>query len=388
MAPLDSIKNAEDFRAVAKRRLPRMIFDFIDGAAEGEITLRRNREALDRISLMPRTLVDVSRRSVAVEILGQHLSMPVLLGPTGLARVAHRDGETAAALGALATGTVSVISSGASVSVEDVTSAAGPQWFQLYPWGDRETTLGLIARARNAGCTVMVVTADVPVVGKRERDLVNGMTVPPKFGAQTAVDLLRHPRWLARVATTPRITFANLAAQQAGPKKGAVQLAAHSQALLDPAHSWTDLEWMREAWGGPTLLKGVMCAEDARLAVEHGCDGVIVSNHGGRQLDRVPATIEVLPEIAEAIGDRAAVLIDGGFRRGSDIVIAMALGAHACLVGRPWLFAAATAGAAGVERLLWLLREDIDRTLALLGRTDVRDLDASVLARSAVSDLI
>jgi isopentenyl diphosphate isomerase/L-lactate dehydrogenase-like FMN-dependent dehydrogenase len=385
MTVIDRIHNAEDFRRLAKRRLPRMIFEFIDGGAEDEVTVRRNREAFDRYSFVQRVLVDVSSRSMAVDIVGQRLRMPVLLAPTGLARVAHRDGEIAAARGAAAAGTVSILSSGSSVSVEDVNDAAGPQWFQLYPWGDRETTLGLIARARRAGCTAMVVTADVPIIGKRERDFRNGMTIPPKFGHRTAVDLLRHPRWLARVATSPRITMANLA-RQAGSDKGAVELAAYSQALINPGNAWTDLEWMKEAWGGPTLLKGVMCVEDARLAFDHGCDGIIVSNHGGRQLDRVPAPIDVLPDIAEAVGDRGAVIVDSGFRRGSDVVIALALGADACLIGRPWLYAAAAGGAAGVERLLTLLREDIDRTLALLGRTDVRDLDDFVLARATVSD--
>lgn len=376
----------DDLRTRARRRLPRMVFDFIDGGAEDERTIRENRRGFEDLAFRPRVLVDVSRRSQEVTVLGQHLSTPVLLAPTGLSRVAGRDGERAAARAAARCGTVSVVSTAASVSLEDVAAATPqPQWFQLYPWGDRSVVIQLIERARRLGYTAMVVTADVPVVGGRERDQRSGMTVPPRVGPGTAYDVLRHPRWVAELLTGPRITFANLTGVYPHLGRSAGSLAKQSMELLNAAHTWKDLAWMREAWGGPTVLKGVMCGEDAALAVEHGCDAVIVSNHGGRQCDHLPATIDVLPEVVAAVGDRAEVLIDGGVRRGSDVVKALALGAKACLVGRPWLYGLATGGEAGVVQALEMLRAEIDRTLALVGRPGVDDLDPTVLRRRRTS---
>jgi len=372
----------EDLRARARRRLPRMVFEFIDGGAEDESTIAENRRGFGDLTFRPRVLVDVSRRSQEVTVLGQHLSMPVLLAPTGLSRVAGRAGERAAARAAAACGTVSVVSTAASVSLEDVAAATPqPQWFQLYPWGDRAVINSLIERARGLGYTAMVVTADVPVVGGRERDLRTGMTVPPRVSPRTAYDVLRHPRWVGELLTGPRITFANLTDLYPHLGRGAGSLAKQSVKLLNAAHTWEDLAWMKETWGGPTVLKGVMCGEDAALAVDHGCDAVIVSNHGGRQCDHLPATIDVLAEVVGAVGGRAQVLLDGGVRRGSDVVKALALGADACLVGRPWLYGLATGGEAGVVQALEILRTEIDRTLALVGRPGVDELDPSVLRR-------
>jgi len=357
-----------------------MVFEFIDGGAEDESTIRENRRGFNDLAFRPRILVDVSRRSQEVTVLGQHLSMPLLLAPTGLSRVAGRDGERAAARAAAACGTVSVVSTAASVSLEDVAAATPqPQWFQLYPWGDRTVIAALIERARRLGYTAMVVTADVPVVGGRERDLRTGMTVPPRVSPRTAYDVLRHPRWVSELLTGPRITFANLTDLYPHLGRSAGSLAKQSMRLLNAAHTWEDLAWMKDTWGGPTVLKGVMCGEDAALAVDHGCDAVIVSNHGGRQCDHLPATIDVLAEVVGAVGGRAQVLLDGGVRRGSDVVKALALGADACLVGRPWLYGLATGGEAGVVQALEMLRTEIDRTLALVGRPGVGDLDPSVL---------
>lgn len=267
-----------------------MVFDFVDGGAGGEVTLRENRRVFDDVAFRPRVLLDVAERPQGVRVLGQDLATPVILGPTGLARMLSPEGETAAAVAAQRFGTVSVVSSGASVSLEAVATAAGAQWFQLYPWGDRSAIEALIGRARGSGNRVMVVTVDVPVVGNRERDLRNGLTVPPRIDAGAALDVLRHPRWLAGLLLGPSVTFANVAA---GPRgRSTCGLAAATQALLNPGHPWDDLEGMIALWDGPVLLKGVMTGEDARRAVDLGCAGVAVSNHGGRQgiACRAPST--------------------------------------------------------------------------------------------------
>ena len=369
-----------DLRRTARRRLPRMVFDFVDGGAEDEATVRENRRAFTDVAFRPRVLVDVSARPQRVRVLGQDLALPVILGPTGLARMVDPAGETAAAVAAEKFGTVSVVSSGSSVSFEDVAAAVDvPQWFQLYPWGDRGTIEALIQRARDCGYRTMVVTVDVPVVGAREKDLRNGLTVPPRVDARTGWDVLSHPRWLAGLLGGPKVTFANFTGLMPQTRSTS-GLAAATQGLLNPAHTWADLEWMVAQWGGPVLLKGVMTAEDARRAVDHGCAGVAVSNHGGRQADSLPGALDVLGDVVDAVGDEVDVLLDGGVRRGTDVVKALALGARACLVGRPWLYGLGAGGAEGVERLLELLRDEVDRTLALIGRPGVDTLDRSALS--------
>lgn len=368
-----------DLRAAARRRLPRMVFDFVDGGAEDESTLRENRRGFADVAFRPRVLVDVRERPQAVQVLGQDLAMPVILGPTGLTRMVGRDGEKAAAVAAERFGTVSVVSSGSSVSLEDVAaSVAVPQWFQLYPWGDRATIESLIGRARACGYRVMVVTVDVPVVGAREKDLRNGLTVPPRVNPRTGWDVLSHPQWLAELLRGPKVTFANFTGL-VPRSRGVSGLAAATQGLLNPGHTWADLAWMAEQWGGPVLLKGVMTAEDARRAVDVGCAGIAVSNHGGRQADSLPGSLDVLGEIVDAVGDSADVLLDGGIRRGTDVVKALALGARACMTGRPWLYGLAAGGTPGVTRVLEILHGEIDRTLALLGRPGVASLDRSAI---------
>jgi isopentenyl diphosphate isomerase/L-lactate dehydrogenase-like FMN-dependent dehydrogenase len=300
-----------DLRERARRRLPRMVFDFVDGGAEDEVTLRANREAFAALALRPRVLVDVAERPQAVTVLGRKLALPVLLGPTGLMRMVAHEGERAAAVAAERAGTVSVTSSGSSVSFEDVAaSVARPQWFQLYPWGDRRSIESLIGRARDCGYEAMVVTVDVPVTGAREKDLRNGLTVPPQINARTGWDLVRHPRWLAGLVAHPRPTFANFTAM-APAARGTSGLAAYTNGLLNPGHTWRDLEWMVGRFAGPVMLKGVMTAEDARRAVDVGCGAVAVSNHGGRQADAVPAAVEMLPEVVAEVGAEVDVLLDG-----------------------------------------------------------------------------
>ncbi|AEA24801.1 (S)-2-hydroxy-acid oxidase [Pseudonocardia dioxanivorans CB1190] len=376
---LASAVTVADLRAAARRRLPRMVFDFVDGGAEDELTLTENEAAFDRVSFRPRVLVDVSERPQHVTVLGRRLELPVILGPTGLMRMVDHEGERASAAAAHAFGTVSVTSSGSSVSIEDVAaSVASPQWFQLYPWGDRGTVENIIGRARDSGFEAMVVTVDVPVVGAREKDLRNGLTVPPQVNPRTGWDLLRHPGWLAGLLTHPRPTFANFTGLMT-EAKGTTGLAVYTNGLLNPAHTWRDLEWMVERWGGPVVLKGVMTGEDAKRAVDVGCRAVAVSNHGGRQGDSVPAALDVLPEVVDAVPADVDVLLDGGVRRGGDVVKALALGARACLLGRPWVYGLAAGGTAGVERMLAILRDEIDRTLALIGRPGVATLDCSAV---------
>lgn len=368
-----------DLREAARRHLPRMVFDFVDGGAEDEVTLRENERAFGRVAFRPRVMVDVSSRPQAVTVLGRRLGLPVILGPTGLMRMVSHEGELAAAAAAERFGTVSVTSSGSSVSIEDVAaSVATPQWFQLYPWGDRPTVENIIGRARDCGYEAMVVTVDVPVVGAREKDLRNGLTVPPQVNLRTGWDLLSHPTWLAGLLTHPRPTFANFTGLMPDVR-GTSGLAAHTNGLLNPAHTWHDLDWMIERWGGPVMLKGVMTGEDARRAVDAGCQAVAVSNHGGRQADSVPAPLDMLAEVVAEVGGEADVLLDGGVRRGGDVVKALALGARACLVGRAWVYGLAAGGTAGVVRMLEILHDEIDRTLALIGRPGVETLDASAL---------
>lgn len=367
--------NAHDYQQAARRRLPRMVYEFIEGGAEDEYSLTANRRAWEALTFRPRVLVDVGKIAHTVRVAGQELDIPIILAPTGLSRLAGPEGEHAAATAAHAHGTVSVVSTSSSTSLEEVAAgAASPQWFQLYPWANRDVTTGLIDRARTSGYATLVITVDVPVTGGRERDARVGMTVPPRISPVTVLDVMRHPRWAWNLVTGPKITFANMLAAFPHLGSGVSTLAEQSSALLNPHNMWEDLAWMREAWDGPVLLKGITTAEDARRAADAGVDGVIVSNHGGRQLDCLPGTAEVLPEVVSAVGESIDVLADGGIRRGTDVVKALALGAKAVLVGRPWLHALAAGGTPAVVDLLGMLTIELDRTLALVGCADLRDL--------------
>ena len=371
--------NIDDLRERARRRLPKAVFDYIDGAAEDEVTLRRNREGFERITFRPRVLVDTSTRDQSTTVLGQRVETPLILAPTGLSGMAAPRGELLAARAALRAGTIYTLSTLSAVSIEEVASEVpGPHWFQLYVWRDRDLTRSLVERAAEAGYRAMMLTVDVPVFGQRERDVRNGATIPPKVTARNALDSARHLGWLLRMARHPRIDFAN-ARGRPGDTGAAFSLSAFVSAQFDPSVSWKDLEWFRSIWPGPLLLKGIMSAEDARLAVEHGVDAVVVSNHGGRQLDGLPGSIEVLPEVVEAARGRTEVLFDGGIRRGSDAVKAIALGARACLIGRPYLYGMGTAGQAGVERSIGILRAESDRVQALIGRPTLADIDRSAV---------
>jgi L-lactate dehydrogenase (cytochrome) len=369
----------EDVRRRARRRLPRLAFDFIDGGADAELSLRGNVEAFQRRTLRPRQLVGVETRDLSTTVLGVPVRMPVMIAPTGMSRVAGRGGDIAGARAAGRAGTVFSLSTMSSDSIEEVAGAApGPLWFQLYLWRQRDVAERLIDRAQAAGYRALVVTVDVPLVGNRVRDLHNGFKMPPRIEPRTALDVLRHPRWLAQVPSA--IAFRNLVDSSADTASGPI---AHAKLINDllsnPGATWDDLDWLRDRWSGPLAIKGVLTAEDAERAVRAGVDGIVVSNHGGRQLDGVAATLDALEEVVDAVGDRAEVLLDGGVRRGTDVIKALALGARACLIGRPWLFGLAAGGEPGVFTVLEILRAEIDRTLALLGRPSTAELDRSVI---------
>lgn len=356
----------EDVRAGARRRLPRMVYDFVVGGAGGEVTLTANRAAIDRLRFDPRWMVDVSGRDTSTTVLGEKVSLPVLLAPAGLAGLCHRQGEKAIVRAAGQVGTITCLSTATSFAIEEIADAAtGPLWFQLYLGPDDDLTVGLLRRVAAAGVKALVLTIDTPVIGNRERDVRNGTTLPPEIRVGNTIDVLRHPRWIPIFLRDPRVRAANFSD---GRMKA-----------FDPTVTWEKLAWLRRQWDGPLVVKGVLSARDARLAVEHGADAVYVSNHGGRQLDSSPGTFDVLPEVVDAVGDRAEVLVDGGVRRGEDAVKARALGARACLVGRPWFLALAAGGEHAVRRTLEVMQADVDRTLALIGCKRVDDVTAAVL---------
>ena len=370
-------------RRLAQRRLPRLVFDFVDGGAEDECALGRNESVLAQTQLLPHPLHGTSSRDQSLELFGAKLNMPVLIGPTGLAGMLWPRGEASSARAALGAGTVYTMSHASTVSIEDLAREVGGNlWMQVFVYRDRGLTQSFTERAHTAGYKALVLTIDNQVPGWRERDLRNGFTVPLQLRADNLLDMALHPGWLLRMARTPRFTFANYT--QLSGASDIMSLAARMGSLLDPTLSWKDVEWLRKLWDRPLLLKGVLDPKEARRAVAIGVDGIIVSNHGGRQLDAAPASIEALPAVVEAVAGRVPVLMDGGIRRGADVVKAIALGAKACLIGRPQLWGLAAAGEAGVAWVLESLRAEIDRTMALCGCERLADIDRSLLWRPAV----
>lgn len=370
----------DDFRRLARRRLPRVVYDFVEGGADGEVTLRANHAAFDRVHFTASSLVDVTERDPGVTVLDRRLEVPFICGPAGLARLVHREGELAAARAASSAGTVFVISTASSYSIEEIAAVSdGPLWFQLYLWRSPDVVAQLVDRAGAAGCEALVLTVDVPVIGKRERDLRNGMMIPPRIGPAQALEAMRRPRWLWHLATGPSVHFGCLV-DLVPPNTDMAGMGAYlDRELADLSKTWDDVAWLRDRWDGPLLIKGVMSPADARRCVEQGADAVVVSNHGGRQLDGLPAALDVLGEIVAEVGGEAEVILDGGVRRGADLVKARALGATAAMGGRAWFWPLAAAGEEGVARMLAILRADVERTLALLGRTSYEDLDSSIL---------
>ena len=364
-------------RQIARRRLPRMVFDFCDGAAEDEITRARNEAAFADWEFLPTPLNGTATRDQSIVLFGQRLALPVIIGPTGLSGMLWPQGEAAAARAAAAAGTVYTMSHGSTVSIEQLAGEApGPLWFQNFMYRDRGLTRSFAERAQAAGYRALVLTIDNQVLGQRERDLANGFVIPPRVSWRSVVDVARALPWALRMARAP-LTFANYVSEE---RKDIVSLAAYVASMLDPTLHWKDVDWLRGLWRGPLLLKGVLHPDEARLALEHGVDGVIVSNHGGRQLDTALPAIRALPGVVDAVAGRIPVLLDGGVRRGSHVVKATALGATACLIGRPHLWGLAVAGEAGVAQVLEIFRRDIDRVLALGGWDGIAQVERGALA--------
>src|SRR5947209_5575635 len=373
------VLNIEDLRRAAKRRLPRVVFDYIDGGAETECTLRANCRAFETVTLRPRGAIAAPVSEMRTTVLGTPLAMPVILAPVGSCRLMYPRGEEAAARAAGKAGLTYTLSTLSGCRLEDVAAASeGPVWYQLYLVGGRDCALGALERARTAGFSALVVTIDTPVAGLRERDLRNGAKelLSGKLPAMLPFvnQLLTRPRWLASFfADGGLMKFENVVIPGKGPMPYADVTAALEQSVV----TWSDLPWIRQAWNGPIVIKGIHAGEDARRAMDEGADALVVSNHGGRQLDSVAPTLRILPEVVASVGDRIEVLLDGGVRRGSDVVKALCLGARAVMIGRAYAYGLGAAGAAGVTRAIEILHADLIRTLKLLGCASIAALDRS-----------
>jgi L-lactate dehydrogenase (cytochrome) len=365
------ILSIEDLRELAKKRVPRAIFDYAAGGAYEERTLLRNAADLDAMTFRQRVMVDVSDISLATVLLGQPVSMPLAIGPTGLAGLFHADGEILAARAAAACGIPYCMSTMSICSIEDVRAATRrPFWFQQYLMKDRGFNQELIDRAAAAQCSALMLTLDLQVLGERRRDPRNGLTIPPRLTLRNAWDVATKPVWALQVLFGKRRTFGNLAGRIGG-SSGIRTLSEWTATQFDPSANWRDVEWVRSRWPGKLILKGVLDAEDARLALAAGADAIVVSNHGGRQLDGAPSSISVLREVVEVIDGRCEVMFDGGIRSGQDIAKALALGARGTLIGRSFLYALAAAGEAGVIKAVEIMRNELRVTLALTGTTTV-----------------
>jgi len=380
MSVLDRCYNIADMREFARRRLPKGVFEYLDRGAEDEIALADNREAFKRMKLRTRFLVGLTERDMGTELLGKRAELPLAIAPTGSAGLTWYQGELELAKAAAAKGVPFTLATGSITSMEKIAEIAGGRlWFQLYMWKSEEVVRSLVARAKAAGYEALVVTVDVPVVGKRERDLRNGMSLPVRVRPRSVVDASLHLPWLWRMLNGPDITFASLAGLADGDDASSIGEYADRE-LTDPTRTWDDLLSLRRAWDGPLLVKGVMTPADARAAVDSGVDGIIVSNHGGRQLDGSRAPFDQLQAIVDAVGGEIEIILDGGIRRGTHVLKALAMGATACSGGRMYLYALAGAGEAGVERAMSKLHDEIERDMMLMGCKSISELDRSKIA--------
>ncbi len=372
------INSIADLRELARKRVPRAIFDYADRGSYDEVTIARNRRDLDALAFRQRVMVDVSALSTASTILGEPVAMPLAIAPTGLCGLYHRDGEIAGARAAQAFGVPFCLSTMSICSIEDVrANVKKPFWFQVYLMRDRGFNAELIARAKAAGCSALMLTVDLPILALRRRDAKNGLAIPPRLTWRNAFDIATKPRWAFGVLFGKRRNFGNLAGRLGD--SGLRTLAEWTASQFDRGVTWDDIAWVRERWGGKLIVKGVLDADDARAALAQGVDAIVVSNHGGRQLDGAPSSISVLPEVVDAIGGRCEVLFDGGVQSGQDILKALALGARGCLIGKPFLYALAAQGEHGVRAALQILHDELEVSMALTGQVDVRRVDRSVL---------
>jgi L-lactate dehydrogenase (cytochrome) len=367
--------NIADVRLLAKRQLPGGVFDYFDGAAETEWSMANNSDKFDCVHLHPRVLVDVSKVSAATTVMGQTLPNAYAFSPTGFTRIAGSAGELAVAKVAAKHGVPYTLSTLGTRSIEEVAAVSnGPLWYQLYVWKDRGLSRELVQRAKAAGYKAIMVTVDTAVFGRRDRDVRRGFTLPPKIGLETFIDGIRHPRWTLDFVTHEPITFSAVAGRGDVDGSTAITLSDYVNSQFDASLSWRDLDWVRSESGLPIMLKGIQSVADAKRAREEGVESIALSNHGGRQFDGSPAPIELLPAVVDAVGDGIEVLIDGGVRRGSDVVKALALGARAVMFGRPYLYGMGAAGELGVEWVINYFNSGIARTMALVGATDVASL--------------
>jgi L-lactate dehydrogenase (cytochrome) len=369
----------EDLRALSKKRIAKAIFDYVDRGSYSEATLRANRADLESLTFRQRVAIDVDRRSTRTTMVGQEVAMPVALAPTGLAGLNWADGEILAARAAERFGVPFTLSTMSICSIEDVASVVKrPFWFQLYVMRDRGFSASLVQRAKAAGCSALVLTLDLQVQGQRHQDLKNGLAVPPRLTFATLMDVLRKPGWTMNVLMGKRRSFGNLE----GRIPNADSLTTLSQWIagqFDPTLSWKDVEWIRGLWGGKIILKGILDAEDAKIASSTGVDAIVVSNHGGRQLDGAVSSIRALPEVVDAVGGRTEVLFDGGVRSGQDVLKALALGAKGTMIGRAFLYGLGALGEKGVTRTLEIIRNELDVSMALCGLRDVKDASPAIL---------
>ena len=372
----------DDLRQRARRKVPRAFFDYAEAGSYSEETLRANRADLERIKLRQRVLVDVSRRDLTTTILGEKASLPLALAPIGLCGMQHGDGEILACRAAQAAGIPFTLSTMSICSVEDVAQAVGkPFWFQLYVMKDRGFIRALIERAAAVKCSALVLTVDLQVLGQRHCDVRNGMTVPPRIKLGNIIDIATKPDWALSILRGRRKTFGNLAGHVRGMES--VNSLAHWIAgQFDPALSWKDVDWVRSLWPGKLILKGILDADDAKTAAKAGASALVVSNHGGRQLDGASSSISALPRIAEAVGGEIELMFDGGIRTGADVVRALAHGARSCMIGRSYVYGLGAGGEAGVAKAIEILGKELDVTMALCGVTSVRDIDRSVIAQA------
>lgn len=371
----------EDLRLLAKKRVPRMFYDYADSGSWTESTYRANESDFQRIKLRQRVAVNIAQRSIRSSMIGQDVAMPVALAPTGLTGMQHADGEILAARAAEKFGVPFTLSTMSICSIEDVAAnTTAPFWFQLYVIKDRGFIERLIERAKAAKCSALMLTLDLQILGQRHKDIRNGLSAPPKPTLTNILNLMTKPRWCLGMLGTRRHGFGNLIGHASGVDDMS-SLSAWTQEQFDPTLSWADVEWIKKKWGGKLILKGIMDSEDARHAADSGADALIVSNHGGRQLDGAPSSIAALPAIAEAVGNRIEVWMDGGIRSGQDVLKAWALGARGTLIGRSFLYGLGAMGEAGVTKCLKLIANELDLTMAFCGHSDIRKVDRGVLLK-------